>query len=215
MMTRWAWMVVLGCLCLACEPQVRQEATTSAAAAKEGPSTCPKGARQDEPRRQRLLSMLLAAGEESRRLALRGRDKVRFCFMERKHSVVTTEGKLLLDPRWQDGELAARVGHLLFHVVEGLPYRDRGTDSRTCQARVAEALRREAQSLALELRLRKALQVGKPTVAFEFTAEVRSAPEGERTEVIYAYLQAHPHGGPGIDALGAGYLARCRRERSK
>jgi len=237
MMTRWAATVlVLGSLCSSCDPPARPQAAASAAAPRDagqppaaragrapeaaasaatapGSPACPPGARHDEPRRQRLLALLLGAGEEARSLAVRGRDKVRFCFVERDHSAITTDGRLLLDPRQPDHELAARVGHLLHHAVQGSPYRDDG--SRDCRARVDEALRREAQALALELRLRRALGVERPLLAAEIHRQFRSAPEAERPGIIFAYLQAHPHGGPGIDALGAGYLARCQRERSK
>ena len=80
-----------------------------------------------------------------------------------------------------------------------------------CPALVHHALELEARAYATESRLRAALGVTAPVMAFEIEGETAPLPDVEATARWLAYLEAHPTGAPGIDALGAGYLAQCQR----
>jgi hypothetical protein len=136
----------------------------------------------------------------------------RICFGPIGASAVTTEGVILLDDALGEAEAAARVGHLLVHVERGSPLAPQVDPSR-CEEAVDRALTAEASALELELRLRRALGVLSPRVRYAFEEEVvRAAPEA-RVGRIKAYLQAHPHGAPGLDALAAGYRQRCLEGR--
>lgn len=167
---------------------------------------CPEGTRADPARGEAVLRRLGSAAEGA---AIRARAPAprAYCVGPRAVSVVTSDGALLVDERLGEAEAAARVGHLLLHTggdraVDAL---DRPGD-RACAALVAAALDEEARALAVELSLRRALGVTAPVVRFAFEEDPRDAEAGR----IRAWLDAHPDGGPGVDALAAGYDARCR-----
>jgi len=130
------------------------------------------------------------------------------CFGPAPVSVVTHDGALLIDARLDEGEAAARAGHLATHLSDGLiPSPTRGDD---CAAYVDRALHAEARALALELRLRRAF-AGPRRVTYEIEAPFWAAPAASREALIVDYLRAHPDGAPGIDALASGYARRCER----
>jgi hypothetical protein len=124
---------------------------------------------------------------------------------------VTEAGVLMLDARAGDDETAARLAHLVTHLVDGAPYRDDPADDRDGFVRVAEALLAEARALDRELAARRALGVRDPVVVYELAAEWAEADEDARVAVIADWLEAHPDGGPGVDALGRAFRDRCER----
>ena len=128
----------------------------------------------------------------------------RICFSVRGPAVVTDEGAVLLPRDEDDDALAARLGHLLEHVVRGTLSDDR---SQSCDARVHRALQREASAYALELRLRD--RFGLEEAPF---VDVERAYRAGGEQGILSWLEANPEGGRGIDALGRSYRARCEGE---
>ena len=115
-----------------------------------------------------------------------------------------------MDARLGDGEAAARLGHLLLHLIDGEPLDLAGTG--TCSEKVARALDAEATALATELRLRRALGVDAPVVRFEMESAFWAAPEAERTTLVRGYFDTHPDGAPGVRPLARLYTSRCERE---
>jgi hypothetical protein len=126
-------------------------------------------------------------------------------------SSITTEGTVLLDRELGEREAAARLGHLLDHAVEGMPMAHPRAGG--CDAQVEEALAQEARALAIELRLRRALGVAGPRIAYAFEDAFWRAPAEAREPLVLDYLRAHPDGAPGLDALASGYARRCREAR--
>lgn len=182
--------------------------TQAGRALPTGPAApCPAGF-VDQVGHADLLRARLRSTDEGRQLldAL-GETEVRYCFGDADVPMITDERVLVLDRDMDDAELAARTGHLLDHVVHGSPFPAEVPPGADCDALVRSALEAEARAYALELRLRRALGVGTARYAFEPEAARASDP----AEVILAYLLAHPEGGPGLDALGAGYRMRCER----
>lgn len=133
---------------------------------------------------------------------------VRYCLGEIDNPVVSDGRLLVLDERVERPERAARVGHLLHHVVHGLPLPDPLPASPDCDALVARALDREAGAYALEATLRAAFEV--PPTRYEFEPAVRAARDRDaRVAIVRRYLAAHPDGAPNIDPLGTAYRQRC------
>ncbi len=176
-----------------------------------GPAPPGPSAFFDQPGRADALRARLGTTEEGRALleAL-GPTDVRWCFGAIERPVVQDDRVLLLDRDMDEAELAARAGHLLHHVVHGAPLGaiDRHTD---CERAVRQALEREAQAYALELRLRRAL--GVPTARYEFEAPFFAADPADGERLVLDYLLTHPEGGPGIDGLARAYRERCDRGR--
>jgi hypothetical protein len=175
---------------------------------------CPRSGHLDPARATRLAD-LLRSSPEGRALADGWLAGVRaICFDEGTLSVVTHEHVVLLDGRMSDAEAAARLGHLLVHERDGHPMAgDIGPES-DCAALVHEAIGREARAYAAESRLRAAFDVRDPVMPFEIAGETAALADADATARWLAYLEAHPSGAPGIDALGAGYLAQCERDRA-
>ena len=90
----------------------------------------------------------------------------------------------------------------------------RGADE-SCEVITERALAAEAKALSLELGLRRAFGVpaSSARVQYTFEGDFWAAPEEAREGLVLAYLQAHPDGAPGIDALASGYARRCRDAR--
>ncbi|WP_236604107.1 hypothetical protein [Sandaracinus amylolyticus] len=170
----------------------------------EEPSSCPQGA-LDLPARAEAITTRLASVPEGAAL-LRDHDP-RICFADSPSVIDEQTHAVLLDRALAAGEAAARLGHLLVHVRDGSPYRD-GPD---CDVVVARALDAEARAHALELDLRRALSVTPDVLRYEFEPAYWAVPEHERIALVRAYLESHPDGAPGIDALASGYRARCAR----
>jgi hypothetical protein len=151
----------------------------------------------------------LKTTKEGADLVLRLPSPPSVCFGQVEFSVVTTEGIILLNDQATDGENAAKLAHLMLHFAEGNPLEK--ADGGDCDERVRNALRREARAFALELRLRRDLGVTRK--AYEFEDEFWTIQDKEKQIfVLFDYLQKHPDGAPGIDALGTSYAKRCREE---
>jgi len=180
--------------------------------AGDRPHACPAPWSADPDRAGALVERLRATDDGAALLAgLAPRPLPALCFGRAGPSSVTTEGVILLEAALDDGEAAARVGHLLQHVVEGLPMAH--PHPGDCDAQVGVALVAEARSLSLELRLRRALGVRAPRLRYPFEGAFWAAPAARREADVLDFLRAHPDGAPGLDALAAGYARRCREAR--
>jgi hypothetical protein len=185
--------------------------------ATDPPRSCPARFAEDGARRALLLDRLRAAPEGESLLARLPRlprlpaTPPRICFGSTAVSTITNDGVVLLDRELGEREAAARLGHLLAHAVEGMPMAH--PRARDCDAQVDEALVQEASALALELRLRRALGVTEPRLAYAFEDDFWRAPVAGREPLLLDYLRAHPDGAPGLDGLLSGYRRRCLATR--
>jgi len=171
---------------------------------------CPDGFVADAARATRIFHALERDPEGAKLIdEARSRGAITSCFGSMEVSAVTTERVVLFDEQLGDEEAAARLGHLIEHVVEGLSAEKR--DGETCEEVVRRALAHEAAALSRELRLRRALGVGAAKIRYELEEAFWAAQPDDREALVLAYLEAHPNGAPGIDALAAGYAQRCRR----
>ena len=178
--------------------------------AADPPRPCPARFALDPPRAAALADRLATVPEGASVLTrAQGAAMPRICFGPAIVSSITTDGAVLLDGDLGEPEAAARLGHLLAHVVEGLPMARPGAGD--CEAQVEDALRKEARALALELRLRHALGVTERRIPYAFEDDVQRAPPEARERLVLDYLRAHPDGAPGLDGLASGYARRCRR----
>lgn len=139
--------------------------------------------------------------------------EVRFCFGEIDVPVVSEDRLLLMDRRADLAEQTARAGHLLHHVVAGLPFPDEVAADADCEAIVDAAVEREAGAYLVEVRLRRAQN--QTAARYEFEPDLWAAAEPEREALVARYLREHPGGAPHIDGLVAGYRQRCEVERSE
>jgi hypothetical protein len=169
---------------------------------------CPDGLHEDESRAGRLVGLLDSTGP-GRDLLRRAPALPRICFGDVAEPAITSEGVVLLDPRDDDGEAAARLGHLVLHVVEGLPMSGATGPERPCRERVDDAVRAEARAHALELELRRRLGVTRPRAPFAFENAYWAAPQDRRVEVIRAWFEAHPAGGGGVPGFVDAYGRAC------
>ncbi len=175
--------------------------------------SCPSGTHLDAARAS-AIETRLASVDEGRAWIDAARARVSaICFGSvSSPSVITTDRTVVLSSALEEGEAAARLGHLLVHAREGLPTDmvGRGQGDATCDAAVERALTLEARAYVVEVSLQAALGAHPITLAFEFTDEMRAAPRTQREAIALAYLHAHPDGGPGIDGLESAYRALCR-----
>jgi len=182
------------------------------AAADARAPTCPPGSQIDAARTA-ALGVRLARHPEGARLLSQAGGLRTVCYGALRHSVITEEGVVLLRSDLGQAEAAARFAHLLHHRVEGMPTIDDPADGRGCDERVAEALDREARALALELSLRQSFGVQRPVVRLGVEGRFREAEEGVRLALLRDWLEAHPDGAQGLDALATGYRRRCEHGR--
>ena len=190
---------------------VARRPAAEGAAGAGSPPPCPRGFVDRPGLAARLEARLRALPEGPALLRAVPAGSARWCFGAIDPSVVTVERVLLLDASLPEEEAAARAGHLLSHLRDGLPLPatiERGAD---CDALTRTALRREARAHVLEAELREAL--GLPPDRYGFEPALRAASgRRRREEVVHAYLVAHPEGGPHLDGLARSYAARCARE---
>ncbi len=197
----FALVVLAPCITLGCTPESRGE-------------SCPSGFHAEETRAAAILAKLgeVPAGARVRERALASHT-VSICFGRIGVSSVTTSGVVLIRDTLGTEEAAARVGHLLSHVANGLRVEPGPGAEESCEAITDHALAAEAAALSLELVLRRALGVSDPRVRFAFEDDFWAAPEDTREALVLAHLRAFPDGAPGIDALASGYARRCREAR--
>lgn len=193
---------------------VVKSAEDERAASPSGPAApCPYGFVDQPARGAGLIHGLRTTDDGARLVTALGAREVRYCFGETDHGLVTEERVLLLSRDAPELENAARVAHLLHHVVEGSPYPSSVPRGADCDAIVERAIEREAAAYAIEVRVRRALGEERPR--YEFERAFFAAPEADRERVVADYLRAHPDGAPNLDGLVAGYRARCSRSRSR
>ncbi len=175
-----------------------------------GPAApCPAGFINQVGRADAIRARLRTRDEGRALLEALGETEVRFCFGHTDVPALAEGRVLVLDADWDGPSQAARVGHLLDHVVHGSPFPDTVGAGTDCERVVRDALTTEARAYALELRLRRALGVEEIRYPFEADANQSDNP----LALVERYLVTHPDGGPGLDALGTGYRLRCERAR--
>ncbi len=175
--------------------------------------SCGHGQRVDAPRASRVRALLQQA-PGGRGLWGRAPRRLRICFIDTGIPSLSTEGVITLLGRASDAESAARLGHLLLHAAEGPPLQDRIPASRTCAEVVRDAVAAEARAHALELLLRRQLEVP-PRRDHPFEGAFWAAPAGERVELLRAHFRAHPEGGPGYPGYVSAYTSRCKAQKQE
>lgn len=180
------------------------------------PSPCPPSFYSNAALEEQILKLLSTTAEgkglQQNIQSQKHNKKPKICFGSIPVPALTDNFYILLNAKHSLPESASRLGHLYMHVLEGLPMH---SAARDCDSRVDYALTKEARAFAVELRLRKALGLlsqenTPPALPFEFESAFWKSPELEREALIKNYLVEHPHGGPGVDALAASYLKRCK-----
>lgn len=173
---------------------------------------CPQGLREDAARESRIRALVVTLPHGAD--WLRALPSARFCFGAMSVPATMEDARLVLDAHASDAETAARVKHLLAH--HGEPFAPvQGFDaSLPCAPQVSAALDAEARALVGEIADRARLAVTVPRLRFAFGGDVERAPDDDaRVRIVRAFLDAHPDGGGGIDALATGYAAACARAR--
>ena len=172
---------------------------------------CPAGFIDRVGETSRILARLRSTARGASLLrALRV--QVRFCFGEIDVAGVDERGVLQLDRRADIAEQSARAGHLLHHLVDGMPFPSEIAADADCDAIVDAAMHEEAEAHAVEVHLRAAL--GLPPSRYEFERIYHQTPAAERVLLVYRYLLAHPDGAPHMDPLLTSYRRRCEAERA-
>lgn len=116
----------------------------------QGPA-CPDRTARD-PERLARLHQRLTADPDARALVIATHGRYVVCFGEGTEAGVDAQHRLLLDRSQDDAPTAAKLGHLLLHVSQGLPFED--ADRRSCEQRLTLARDREQAAHALESSLR-------------------------------------------------------------
>jgi hypothetical protein len=178
----------------------------------EAAVVCPAGTTADDARALRIRTRLESVERGAALVREAGERVSVICFAApRSTSVVDASHRVMLATELDDGEAAARLGHLLVHLRDGLP--DANLHGPDCDAAVEHALALEATAYVEEISLQAELAVTPRVLAFEPSAEILAAPPDAREAIMLAYLRAHPNGAPGIDALSTSYRARCESSR--
>lgn len=107
---------------------------------------CPSDSRADPARAARIVARL-ASDPEGASLPI----DATVCFSPGGPQAITPTGVAWLDERAEDDALAARLGHLLVHRVDGVGTFD---VTRPCEPQVSAAVASERRATALEGRLR-------------------------------------------------------------
>jgi len=171
--------------------------------------SCPEGQRAEPARAARIRAQLGSTAAGAQLLAERDGDAI--CFSDIQVSSVTEGRVFLLAEDDTDDALAARLGHLLHHAVNGMPFPDEVPGGADCEAIVERAVEREAEAYVLEIRLRA--ELGLVPDRFDFEPAVLGTTEPDDRLLVAEYLRAHPDGARNLDPLVSGYLRRCRAER--
>jgi hypothetical protein len=201
--------LITGIAILALATLARAEPPHAVAASTSTPQ-CPPDFALDPPRAARIRRDLDRTDATDLLRAAQARRPLAFCFGPIDRSVVRDDGLLLLDARLPRGADSARVAHLFHHVVE-FPDLD-APAGPPCETLVAQALDSEARALATEIHLRAPARLDP---IYEIEAECAREPLAACTRRMRAYLDAHPHGAPGIDPLAIQYGERCTRARRR
>lgn len=171
---------------------------------------CPGSYRSDPDRAQAILSLLRQTEEGTSLLARKGAP-LTLCFGDINVSSITDDHLFLLRQDVTDPMLAARLGHLLLHSVEGMPMAGLDDPGLDCDALVDDALRKEAKAHALELELRSTLGASAKEAAFPFEKQFWEAPRSKRVEVVHGFFRSHPQGAKNVIGFAGAYQERCRQ----
>jgi hypothetical protein len=117
--------------------------------ARPGPP-CVDGTSRD-PERAAALQRRLASQPLTRSLVAATEGRFVVCFGAGIESGLDAQHRVRLDASLGEDTAAAKLGHLLLHVSEGLPWDE--DDARPCDARLATAREREGRAHALEASL--------------------------------------------------------------
>lgn len=174
---------------------------------------CPAGTTSDAARADAIETRLTSV-PRGRAIVDSARARVvRVCFGDARGASVITDARIVvLAAGLEEGEAAARLGHLLVHARDGLPIDEirPPLDAAACELAVTRAMTLEARAYVEEVLLQDALGARPTVLAFAFADSVRAAAPEARESIALAYLRAHPDGAPGIDALETAYRGRCR-----
>jgi hypothetical protein len=131
---------------------------------------CPQGAMPDRKRTQEALARLRSQEAGKRLVAELGRELL-VCYGNVREGVLQSDGALVLQRDRSLPANAARLGHLLHHLVRGLPFDETtvSTSGLACSEVAKTADEVERTAYALESELRKAF--GLPPRAFEDLAD--------------------------------------------
>jgi hypothetical protein len=131
---------------------------------------CPDGTATDRKRSQTIFARLRAR-EEGRKLVAGLRRGPTICYGDVREGILRSDGVLVLQRDRGLPANAARLGHLIFHLVEGLPFDEAMAreSELSCDALVKRAGEREKVSHDFENELRKAF--GLEPLAFEDLSE--------------------------------------------
>jgi hypothetical protein len=167
-------------------------------------SDCPAGLDADAPRAERVVVELgsVSAGRELLRAAAQ---PLNLCFAAGDAGAVRSDGVFVLPANWDDAEVAARLGHLLLHQIQGPPLPDSIPQDAECSALVRRAVRAEVEAHLLEATLRRDLRVTRTRPALAFEAALWAAQPAERGAVIARFLTTNQ----GRPCLAAQYAQRC------
>lgn len=131
---------------------------------------CPQGATADRKRTQAVFARLRTQKAGRLLAAELGRELV-VCYGDVREGVLQADGALVLQRDRSVPANAARLGHLLDHLVSGLPFDEPAVRSGklACSEVVRSAAEVERRAHKLESELRKAF--GLPPLPFEDLAE--------------------------------------------
>jgi hypothetical protein len=144
------------------------------------PSRCPPGAQADAKRTQAVLARLRTRPVGKELLAALERTPV-ICYGDVPEGVLEADGAVVLQRDRPVPAHAARLGHLLHHLIHGLPFnetivRDGGQDCGEV-ATIADGFERSAHQLESELRQ----AFGLPALPFQdLTDQYRQRCQGLR-----------------------------------
>ena len=134
--------------------------------ADSGNSVCPPGTALDSKRTQAVLHRLRSQAQGVGLLAALGRVPV-VCYGDVRDGILQTDGAVVLQKERAVNANAARLGHLLHHLVHGLPFDEKivRSGALACDVLVARADVAERAAHKLENLLRHALRL--PPLPFE------------------------------------------------
>jgi hypothetical protein len=169
---------------------------------------CPDQLDADLARAERVVAHLGSVAE-GRTLLEQVQQPLNLCFTEEALGVVRSDGVFVLPATWEDAEVAARLGHLLLHRIDGPPLPDSIPKDADCSVLVQRAVRAEVEAHLLEATLRRELGVKRARDALAFEATLWDAASPHRAVVVERFLtatQARP-------SLAAQYEQRCLAAR--
>ena len=127
---------------------------------------CPRDTAPDEQRSDSVMARLRANESGAALLARLGRALI-ICYGDVREGVLQSDNAMVLQRDLPIAANAARLGHLVFHLVHGAPFDEAAASSSSlsCAELVKRAAAMERQAYALEDKLRKSF--GLPPQAFE------------------------------------------------